>query len=106
MRALSLSSLAILALLSAAPAVADVATPEGAKELAAAFAAYFGRPAIDRGIISIEPKGDAYLATFDAQRALEALDAPSGSLTIDPWSVLIAPVGRGACEVTADQIHN
>jgi hypothetical protein len=103
MRALSLSSLAIPLLLSAAPALADVATPEGAKELGSVVAAYLGRPAIDRGIISIEPKGDAYLATFDAQRALEALEAPSGSLTIDPWSFLIAPVGSGAWKVTTDQ---
>src|SRR5260370_25713756 len=103
MRAPCLSRLAILCLLWSGPALTEVAAAEGAKELGAAVAAYFGKPAIDRGIIGIEPKGDAYLATLDAQRALEALEAPSGSLTIERWSFLLAPIDNGAWNVTTDQ---
>ena len=73
----SLSAVGALAL-SGGAALAEPATPEGAKAIEQGYAAYFSQGVIDEGIVSVEPQGDGYLVTWNPQKAFEAADAPNG----------------------------
>ena len=91
-----------LALMTNVPAFADAATSAGAKALETDLAAYFGKAAIDRGIIAVTPKGDAYELTFDPQPAIDGLKLPQGSFQVGRSSYLVAPAPNGTWKVTSD----
>jgi hypothetical protein len=86
----SLSAVGALAL-SGGAALADPATPEGAKAIEQGYAAYFSQGVIDEGIVSVEPQGDGYLVTWNPQKAFEAADAPKGAVRVDNFSYVLTP---------------
>ena len=57
-------------------ACADPATPEGARRIEAAYAAYFSQGLIDNKIVTFTPRGDDYLIVWDFEKALAAMGAP------------------------------
>ncbi|MFZ2107498.1 MAG: hypothetical protein WAV18_19345, partial [Roseiarcus sp.] len=77
--------------LSGGAALADPATPEGAKAIEQGYAAYFSQGVIDEGIVSVEPQGDGYLVTWNPQKAFEAADAPMGAVRVDNFSYVLTP---------------
>jgi len=84
--------IAALALIAAtSSALADEATSEGASGIEDAFAAYFGRAAIDKGVIKAEPDGDAYVISWDLGKAAGALGAPPDALKIDAFTYRLKP---------------
>ncbi|MFI5012519.1 MAG: DUF2125 domain-containing protein [Hyphomicrobiales bacterium] len=106
MRALRWSASVLALLLATAPALAETATSDGAKALGQSFAAYFGQSAIDRGIISVLPKGDDYEVTFDLQRVVDGFNLPAGSLRIGSFAMLTTPQLDGTWKVKSDGFPN
>jgi hypothetical protein len=103
-RRLSASIFALL--LASAPAFAEPATSEGAKTLGESFAAYFGRSAVEQGIIAVTPQGDDYKVSIDLQRAIDGLGIPGGGIKLDAFSFLTTPQQGGAWKVAADAFPN
>jgi hypothetical protein len=93
-------------LLASVPALAEPATPDGAKALGQSFAAYFGRPAIDQGIIAVAPQGEDYKVTVDLQRVIDGLGAPPGSIKLDALAFLTSPQQGGTWKVSANGFPN
>jgi len=102
MRAPVVSGLLLASLLAATPALADPASPEGAQELSRTAAAYFGKAAVDQGIIVIAPQGESYLATIDLQTAIDELKLPGGVMRLARWSLVLTPMADDAWKVAAD----
>ena len=96
----SLSAAGALAF-SGAGALAEPATPEGAKAIEQGYAAYFSQDVIDKGIVSVEPQGDGYLVTWNPQKAFEAVDAPKGAVRVDNFSYVLTPGPGDAWNVKA-----
>jgi hypothetical protein len=69
-------------------AFAAEATAERARAIEDAYAAYFGHAAIDKGLIAVKPDGEAYVVTWDLQRALAASGA---SVQIGAFSYKLTP---------------
>jgi hypothetical protein len=88
--------------LTGAPALADAPAPDRTSELRETAKAYFGKAAIDLGVIAIEPQGDGYLATIDFQRVVDALHLPEGRLAVGRWSIVMIPLADGAWNIVAD----
>ncbi|SDR56821.1 hypothetical protein SAMN05519103_05488 [Rhizobiales bacterium GAS113] len=106
MYARRLLAAAALSALATVPALADTATGEGAKALGGSLAAYFGQSVLDRGIVAVAPKGEAYEVTLDAQPALDALKLAPDSLRIGRWSFLVAPAADGKWKVNSESFPN
>src|SRR5260370_18368641 len=102
MNAPRLTASVLAMLLATAPALAETATPDGAKALDESFAAYFGQSAIDRGLITVMPQGDAYLVNFDLQRVADGFNVPGVSLRVGSWSCLTAQLPDGTWSVKSD----
>ena len=49
---------ALVLIAAASPACASPATPDGARQLEDAYAAYFTRAVIDKGVVAVTPDGD------------------------------------------------
>jgi len=88
--------------LTVAPAVADAPAPDRAGELRETAKGYFGKAAIDLGVIAIDPQGDGYLATIDFQRVVDGLHLPEGRLAVGRWSIVMIPMADGAWKIAAD----
>jgi hypothetical protein len=105
MRAPVFSASVVAALLATPSVLADPATPEGAQELSRTAAAYFGKAAIEHGVIAITPQGESYLATIDLQKMSDAFKLPSNMrLTGGSSLVLLTPMADGAWKVSSDDI--
>jgi hypothetical protein len=102
MRAFRWSASILAILLASAPALAEPATQEGAKALGESFAAYFGRTAVDQGIIAVTPQGEDYKVTVDPQRVIDGLGLPAGSVKLGALSFLTAPQPDGTWKVGMD----
>jgi hypothetical protein len=86
--------LPILFFLAASSAsFAAPATYDGAKEIEQGYIAYFSRAVVDKGIVTVTPRGEDYLVTWDLQRALELANPPQGALHIGPFSYTLTPRG-------------
>jgi hypothetical protein len=104
MRPLPRLALLCAASLTAAPALADGPAPDRADELRQTAMAYFGKSALDLGVIAIDPQGEGYLATVDFQRAVDRLHLPEGQLAVGRWSILMVPMADGAWKISADNL--
>ena len=80
--------------LGALPSAADPATADGAKAIAATYAAYFGPEVIARGVVSVTPDGDDYVVSWDLGKAIAALDAPA-PVEVAPLVYRITPTLDG-----------
>ena len=87
--------------LGAAAADAEPATPEGAKAIEAAYAAYFSKAAIDKGVIAVAPQGEDYIVTWDLGKAIAAAGGRADVLTAAPFSYRISPTVGGGYIVRA-----
>ena len=93
----ALCGAAVAALLIAAPALAEPATPEGAKAVLDRYAAIIGQEAIDKGLVSVKPDGDAYLVTWDFGPIIPKPEKPADpTISIAPLSYRETPKGDGA----------
>ena len=88
-------------LVASTPALAEPATGDGAKAIAQGFAAYFGRSAIDQGIIAVTPQGEDYKVAVDLQHVIDGLGIPAGSVKLAPFSFLTTPQQGGTWKVAA-----
>ena len=102
MRAPVFSTSVVAAMLTAAQALADPATPQGAQELGQTAAAYFGKAAVEHGVITITPRGESYLATIDLQHASDAFKLPADVRLTGRSSLVLTPMADGAWNVSAD----
>ena len=66
-------ALAAACLALATAAQADPATPEGAKAIADAYAAYLSPAALEKGFVTVKPDGEDYVVAFDMEKALAAM---------------------------------
>ncbi len=84
--------IAAAALIAAAsPALAADVTEEGAKQIEGAYAAYFTHGVIDKGILTIKPDSDAYLVSWDLQKAAEAMGAKPENFTTGMFAYRLKP---------------
>jgi hypothetical protein len=102
MRAHIFSASVVAAVLAAPSALADPATPEGAQQLSQTAAAYFGKAAIEHGVIAIAPQGESYLATIDLQKLSDAFKLPGDVRLTGRSSVVLTPMADGEWRVSAD----
>ena len=75
------SYLAIIFALAASAARAEPATPEGAKQLLDGYVAVLGHEIADKGIVTVDPDGDAYKVTWHISRALPVAPSPSAQIS-------------------------
>jgi hypothetical protein len=101
MRAPAFPAIVVAALLAAPSALADPATPGGAQQLSQTVAAYFGKAAVENGVIAITPQGDGYLATIDLHAVIDAYKLPPDVQLSGRWQIVLTPMADGAWNVSA-----
>ena len=74
----------------------------GARAIEDAYAAYFSRAAIDKGLIVVEPDGDGYKVTWRLQPAIEAGGSPPGALEIGEFSYHLKAEANGGWSWASD----
>ncbi len=67
-----------------AAALAEPATPEGAKSVLDGYAAYFTQKAVEGGIVKVAPDGESYKVTWDLQKAIEMAGDAQGA-RVEPF---------------------
>ncbi len=86
------------------PAQAD-SDASGAGAIEDAYAAYFSRAAIAKGIIAVKPDGDGFVVTWDLQKAFDAVDPASPSpVQIEPFGYHIKPEANGGWSWSGDAL--
>jgi hypothetical protein len=88
--------------LAASAARADPATPEGAKQMLDGYVAVFGREIADKGIVTVDPHGDAYKVIWHVSRALPVAPSPPSQFQMGDFAYEITPGSGGAWRMTAD----
>ncbi len=84
-------------------AQAAPATPEEAARLTALFERYVGHPAAgDPGSVTVAPKGESYVVTFDLKRALGGLESFGFSMDPNTSTTTLTPLDDGTWKVTSD----
>ncbi|MGO9741901.1 MAG: hypothetical protein ACLPN5_10395 [Roseiarcus sp.] len=66
-----------------------------ARAIEDSYAAYFGRAAIEKGIVTAAPAAEGVRVTWDLQKAASALGISSSEVEIDPFSYLLTPGDNG-----------
>ena len=102
----------VSALAICAPAFAQGIDSQGAAQLQKDVARYIGNQAFEKGVIKVEPEGDAYQLTIDFKSLVNALpkqdfvkfDVPAYVLAVKPrtdgaWDVSSALPSKGTFEV-------
>ena len=90
----------VVAALPTLSAMAGPATPEEAARLTALFERYVGRPVPGQpGTVTVVPKGDAYVATFDLKRALAGLEGLGVTVDAAPSATTLQPLPDGTWKV-------
>lgn len=102
----------VSALAISAPAFAQGIDNQGAAQLQKDIARYLGNQAFEKGVIKVEPKGDAYQLTIDFKSLVNALpkqdfvkfDVPAYVLAVKPradnaWDVSSVLPSKGTFEV-------
>lgn len=105
-----LTTVSVLAI--CAPAFAQGIDSQGAAQLQKDIARYIGNRAFEKGVIKVEPEGDAYQLTIDFKSLVDALpkqdfvkfDVPAYVLAVKPradgaWDVSSALPSKGTFEV-------
>jgi hypothetical protein len=96
------SCLAMIFAMAAFAAQADPATPEGAKQLLDGYVAIFGQAIVDKGIVTVDPHGDAYKVTWHVSHALPVAPSPPVQFQMGDFTYEITPGPGGAWRMTAD----
>lgn len=96
------SSLALVFVIGASQGRAEPATPEGAKQVLGGYVAIFGPEIADKGIVTVDPHGDAYRVTWHVRRALDLGHAPPERFQMGDLAYDIMPGAGGAWRMTAD----
>jgi hypothetical protein len=92
----------LAATLFSAPAFAQSATADGAKQLQDSLSKTFGTAIFDKGIVTITPQGSAYAVKLDPAPAIAASANPDVSVSFDPIVYLATPNSDGTYAVTSD----
>ncbi|MDQ0393870.1 hypothetical protein [Labrys monachus] len=92
----------LAATLFAAPAFAQTATPEGAKQLQDALSKTFGPAMFDKGVVSITPQGAAYAVKVDFNALRGEADKAGVTINIGPLVYMATPNADGTYGVTSD----
>lgn len=94
----------LAATLFAAPAFAQSATADGAKQLQDTLSKTFGTAIFEKGIVTITPQGSAYAVKLDLGPAFAAAAAskPDVTVSLDPITYLATPNADGTYAVTSD----
>ena len=90
--------------LGAAAAMAEPATPDGAKAMANAYAAYFSPAVLENGILAIATQGDDYVVTWDLGKALEESKPEAQQIKISPFVYRVTPTLDGGWLARADAL--
>src|SRR5947209_6720638 len=101
-RLISCTTLSLL--IAAGAAMAEPATPEGAKAMAGAYAAYFSSALLDQGILAIAAQGDDYVVTWDLAKALEGGKPEAQQVKISPFVYRVTPTLDGGWLARADAL--
>ena len=96
-------SAAFLLIATTSAPLAAPASLDGAHAIERGYVDYFGKAAIDKGVVSVAPDGDDYLVSWDLQKALDLVGSPAGALRIGRFSYRLIPAGEGAWTATADR---
>ena len=96
------SCLAMIFAMAASAARAEPATPEGAAQMLDRYVAIFGRGIAEKGIVTVDPHGDAYKVIWHIRRALEAAPLPTVQFQMGDFAYDITPGPGGAWRMTAD----
>jgi hypothetical protein len=104
MRATLLRVLLLSTALAAGPAAAQGVDAKGATDLAQSLATYLGQSSLERGVLRVEPAGDAYRVTLDLQKLANGVVKPEdkASVTISPIVFTTTPKSDGTWAVKAD----
>jgi hypothetical protein len=78
-----------------------VSNDEGARAIEDAYAEYFSRAAIESGFLSVHPDGDAYVVTFDVEKAIAAAKAPPDALHVGAFSYRLKAEENGGWSWTS-----
>jgi hypothetical protein len=92
----------LAATLFSAPAFAQSASADGAKQLQDTLSKTFGTAIFSKGIVTITPQGSAYAVTLNMAPAIAAAAKPDVSVSIDPITYLATPNADGTYAVTSD----
>lgn len=96
---------ALLLIAASAPSLAAPATSEGAKAIEQGYVDYFSKAVVEKGIVSVAPKGEDYVVTLDLQKALDLLTSPAqGGLRIERFSYTLTPGAAGSWTAKADRL--
>lgn len=83
---------------------ADDSASRAVQDVEDAYAAYFGRAAVDKQIVAVKPDGSSILVTWDLQKAAEAGDAPPGAFKMAPFSYRLTPGENGVWTLNSDKL--
>jgi hypothetical protein len=100
---------ATLSALGLSAALADPATPEGAKAILDGYAAVIGREPIDKKLVTVTPDGDAYVVIWSFQPLIDArkkthADAAQPDIAIEPFTYRLTSMSGGAWSAHADAL--
>ena len=96
----------LAATLFAAPAFAQTATPDGAKQLQDALSKTFGPAMFEKGVVSITPQGAAYAVKVDLGALRGEATKAGVTINIDPLVYMATPNADGTYGVTSDSAIN
>jgi hypothetical protein len=80
---------------ASSPLAAAPATEEGAKALLKQFTEIYGPFFVDRKILTLEPKGDEYLMSFDIEKIVGLLKISELHVKATPFTALLSPLPEG-----------
>ncbi|CAM5767631.1 hypothetical protein LMIY3S_02227 [Labrys miyagiensis] len=112
MKRRNLASLAMLkgtllaATLLTAPAFAQNASADGAKQLQDSLTKTFGPALFEKGILSITAQGSAYAVKLDLNPAFEHAKKNGVTVSIDPLTYMATPNADGTYAVTSESPFN
>jgi hypothetical protein len=96
----------LAATLFVAPAHAQSASADGAKQLQDSLTKTFGPALFDKGILSIAPQGSAYAVKLDLNPTFEHVKKNGVTVSLDPLVFMATPNADGTFAVTSDSPFN
>ena len=88
----------------AGAAAAQTPDARGAREIEAAYAAYFSRAVVDKGIVSVAPDRDGYRVTWNLQHGVDLAEAPAGALAVEPLVYRLVPGAGGVWTLHSEHL--
>ncbi|MBC8130205.1 MAG: hypothetical protein H7Y08_07770 [Rhizobiaceae bacterium] len=83
-----------------APVAPQPGTNEGAEALSDDLSTYVGRPAIERGIVTVAPDPAGYRISLDAAPLTSLAEGIGATFSADPYSMLVHPQPDGTWSVS------